>query len=241
MAYRARRKRRQTRGAFRVFKPQWVDPFPGIPGTEPEKRVFAALHSRGIYFIYQGQVPEFEEGHPMYFLAPANYKPDFVLPEYRLIIDPFGAFVHSTEEAAKRDEGKIARYSAAGYAYYHPWWGVPGVPEGRWLWRQEHNLVNHPRNVQLRGRYKTRPNLYGNIRRSLFGETMSTNQMLDQIPELRMGPRHRLTDPRDVKAKQNPGYRIGQYLGAGANSVGAANRLRARPKSLVLRVSRARR
>lgn len=235
MAISTRRRRRQTRGSFRLHKPRWVDPFPQIPGTEPEKRVFAALVQRGIYFVYQGQVPEFEKGSPMYFLAPPNYKPDFVLPEYRLIIDPFGAFHHSTEEAAKRDTGKIARYSAAGYAYYHPWWGVPGVPLGDWLWTQSHNLVNHPRNSTLRRKFRVRPNAYGNISRTLQGVSMSTNAMLDSIPELRLGPRHDLTDPRDIAAKRNPGYRIGQYVGAGANSVAAANKTRRRPKNLVLR------
>jgi hypothetical protein len=240
MAYRTRRKRRQDRGAFKIYKPKWIDPYPGIPGTEPEKRVFAELRSRGIYFIYQGQVPEFEQGHPMYFLAPAGYKPDFILPEYRLIIDPFGAFHHSLPEAAKRDEGKITRYAAAGYAYYHPWWGVAGIPLGDWLWTQTHNIVRHPdaRRIQKKGGIR---NLYGNIKRSMQGVSMSTSQMLNEIPELRMGPRHNLTDPRDIKAKQNPGYRIGQYVGAGANSVGAANRKRAKPKSLNMKVSAFRR
>jgi hypothetical protein len=238
MAYRTRRKRRIGKNAFRIYKPHWVDPYPSIPGTEPEKRVFAELMRRDIYFIYQGQIPEFEQGHPMYSLSIPGYKPDFVLPEYRLIIDPFGAFHHSLPDAAKRDEGKITRYSAAGYAYYHPWWGVPGVPLGRWLWKQQHNLVNHPGNIKLRGGKK---NLYGNIKRSMQGETMSTGEMLGQIPELALGPRHRLTDPRDIKAKQNPGYRIGQYVGAGANSVGAANRARAKPKNLVMKASSFRR
>lgn len=238
MAYRTRRKRRQTKGRFRLHKPRWVDPYPSVPGTEPEKRVFAALRQRNIYFIFQGQIPSFEKGNPLYFMAPANYKPDFVLPEYRLIIDPFGVFHHSLKGAAESDRNKIARYASAGYAYYHPWFGVPGVPAGTWVWSQTHNLVNHPNNRNLRRKFRVITNRYGNIARSLGGNPRSTNEMLDDIPELRMGPRHPLLDPRDIAAKRYPGYRIGENLGAGANSVAAANRTRRKPKNLVFRARR---
>ena len=57
-----RRSRRKAPGKYRLNKSEWIDPYPGIPGTEPEKRVFAMLMRLGIYFIYQGQVPEFEKG-----------------------------------------------------------------------------------------------------------------------------------------------------------------------------------
>lgn len=225
----SRRKRRPHGAKFKVHKAPWVDPFPMIEGTEPEKRVFASLVLQlNAYFIFQGQVPEFEKGSPLYFLAPPNYKPDFVLPEYRLIIDPFSPFHHSTLEQAPKDAQKVARYEAAGYAYYHPWAIAPGV----WSWDQSHHIVESPGNARLRRKFKVRPNKYGNINREIHGRAMGTLDMLRSIPELNMGPRHPLTLQEDKKAKISPGYRIGQFLGAGANSVAAANRKRAKPKSL---------
>ena len=47
----------------RLHKPAWVDPFPQIPGTEPEKRIFAELVLRlHIFFLFQGQIPELTRG-----------------------------------------------------------------------------------------------------------------------------------------------------------------------------------
>lgn len=220
MALRSRRNRRQTEGRFKLHKPEWVDPYPHIEGTEPEKRVFAALLARGVYFIYQGQVPEFEVGGKMFFAAPPNYKPDFILPEYKLIIDPFSPYHHSLPDAVKRDRDKIARYASAGYAYYHPWAIAPGV----WSWDQRHDVVNR------------KENSYRKLDRKITtGQVYGTHDMLASIPELSAGPRYPLIDPRDKAAKIAPGYRIGQYLGAGANSVGAANRKRRKPPSLAIR------
>lgn len=231
MALRTRRSRRQKPVKYRLHKPEWIDPNPGIPGTEPEKRVFAILKGLGIYFIYQGQVPEFEPGGPMYTMAPPEYKPDFVLPEYRLIIDPFSPFHHSREKAVQRDVRKVAVYNAAGYAYYHPW----AVGGNDWVWDQYHDsrkqIVTRVRGkvtarIRLYEGVNAQTNSYRNIDRRLEGAKMDTLAMLLSIPELRAGPRYKLKDPRDIKAKQSPGYRIGKYLGAGASSVAAANRSR---------------
>jgi len=233
-----RRTRRQTPGKFKLRKPRWIDPYPWIDGTEPEKRVFEMLMKRGIYFIFQGQVPEFERGGSKEFLAPVGYKPDFVLPEYRLIIDPFSPFHHSKEDAAKRDVNKVAVYSAAGYAYYHPWATAPGV----WTWDQRYQdkskeIVGRDKKgkvvfkVKLYQGVNADKNNYRNVNRSLVGQ-MDTLQMLQSIPELGQGPHYPLTDARDVAAKREKGYRIGEFLGAGANSVAAANHKRKHMKSL---------
>ncbi|MBA2726487.1 MAG: hypothetical protein H0U53_10895 [Actinobacteria bacterium] len=215
---RTRRNRRQGKGKFKLYKQEWVDPYPWIDGTEPEKRVFAALMARRVYFIFQGQIPEFEVKGRWWFARPVNFKPDFVLPEYKLIIDPFSPFHHSLPKAAERDRSKIALYAAAGYAYYHPWAIGPGV----WSWSQRHEIVNKKENPE-----------YGDVKRSIAtGQVIGTNDMLAMIPELTMGARYPLIDPRDVQAKRNPGYRMGQYVGAGANSVAAANHKRRRPPLL---------
>lgn len=271
MAIRVRRTRRQGVGKYKLKKAPWLDPHPLIPGTEPEKRVFALLYDLRIYFIYQGQVPEFEKGGKYYTMAIAGYKPDFVLPEYKLIIDPFSPFHHSLDAAVARDQRKVALYNMAGYAYYHPW----AVASGVWTWDQYHNtsstlklgtrtvkfavnsagkrvgwehvyqtkdgklVTKDGKPLKMRTRKVTDrislyqgvnadANSYRGINRSLHGTTtMGTHEMIMSIPEINAGPRYKLTDPRDKKAKQNPGYRIGEYVGAGASSVGAANRARA--------------
>ncbi len=218
---RTRRWRRQSVGKFKLRAPEWVDPYPWIDGTEPEKRVFAALMNRHVFFIYQGQIPEFEVGGRWWFARPVSFKPDFVLPEYKLIIDPFSPFHHSLADAAARDRQKIAMYSAAGYAYYHPWALAPGI----WSWDQRHDIVNRKENSKYRGI----------DRKVAAGREFGTHDMLGMIPELLMGARYPLIDPRDRKAKISPGYRIGQFVGAGANSVAAANHKRKRPPLLSVR------
>jgi hypothetical protein len=131
-----RRNRRRGKGTFRLHKPQWIDPFPWIAGTEPEKRFFEALVLKRIYFIFQGQIPEFEEGI-FVSLAIADYKPDFVLPEFKVVIDPYSPYHHTLKDAEERDIYKMALYEAMGYRYYFPW----ALGEGVFSLDQE-NAVN---------------------------------------------------------------------------------------------------
>lgn len=292
-----RRHRRATNYKFRLKKPHWVDPYPMIPGTEPEKRLFEALMRRRIYFIFQGDLPEMSatlkksrkdeiakleqeitkllaqyktltkrdpkldrELRQKYLLEQklreeqakldaikreelllpgANdrlptlyvpgFKPDFVLPEYKMILDPFGIFHHSliaatgtrsqshTEKAPNEtleaflgtDAVKYSVYTSLGYSFYHPWWDDKG-----WLWE-----------------------LNGTFERLNY----DTNAVLDHCKELHQPPKHKLTDPEDIKAKASLGYRIGKNLGAGANSVGIANHLRTKPKVYTIKAPRSRR
>jgi hypothetical protein len=136
MALRVRRERRKTPGEFRLHKPKWQDPFPQIPGTEPEKRIFAALVERGIYFRYQADAPqEVVTANKMVRIA---YVPDFALPEYKVVIDPFSPFHHSLPQAVDRDALKVARFTAAGWEYYHPW----AYPDGMFsLDQSQHTLL----------------------------------------------------------------------------------------------------
>lgn len=210
-----RRNRRQTRVKFRLHKPQWIDPYPQIPGTEPEKRIFAELVNRRIFFIYQGQIPELTRG--LYVtLAIPGYKPDFVIPEYKVIIDPFSPFHHSLPDAAERDRAKIALYTAFGYTYYYPWAIAPGV----FLLDQRTLAPN--RNNPLRPRVRDPLTVKG-----------SAADVIAAIPELRRPKIGKLTDKQKRLAK-HPGYELGPFLGAGANSVGAANRKRRKPPKLGL-------
>jgi hypothetical protein len=121
-----RRARRQGPGKFRIFKPAWQDPFPQIPGTDPEKRIFEALVRRKLFFLFQADLPEFAHGDYPTFSAP-GFEPDFVLPEYKLILDPFSPFHHSRIDRVKRDTLKEATYRALGYQFLHPWIDQPGI------------------------------------------------------------------------------------------------------------------
>lgn len=221
-----RRERRQHRTKFRLHKPKWIDPFPHIPGTEPEKRFFAALVDQRIFFIFQGQIPELTKGLTAQLEIP-GYKPDFVIPEYKVIIDPFSPFHHSLPEAVERDARKVMLYTAFGYAYYHPWAIEPGV----FLLDQDHlrRVVRNSKRARRRlGRFKLKD--VGDFK----GIKGSAGDILRMIPELHSKPRGKLTD-KQKRLKAYPGYELGPYLGAGATSVGAANRRRRVVKQLGLK------
>lgn len=210
MALTNRRHRRRGRTVFRLHKPRWQDPFPWIPGTEPEKRVFEALVRSRIYFIFQGPLPELEDGKYV-TLAAAAYKPDIVIPEYRVIIDPFSPFHHSLPEQVPSDQRKAAIYTALGYVFVHPW----AYPDGVFV-------LDHDGPV-VRGRYD------------------GAFELLTAIPALHGAPVAKLTRKEDIVAKQTVGYRLGKNLGAGATSVAAANIRRTRPKPLTIRAGSRRR
>lgn len=131
-----RRRRRATNRAFRLREPVWQDPYPFIPGTEPEKRLFEALIRRRIYFVFQGDLPEYKDLRKLPTLYVPAFKPDFILPEYRVILDPFGIYHHSLPDAVARDAVKYAVYRALGYGFYHPWWDDKGF-----LWEQDGSFV----------------------------------------------------------------------------------------------------
>jgi hypothetical protein len=213
---------RRTRrpGTFKLLKPTWVDPYPQIPGTEPEKRIFEQLMRLHIYFVFQGDTKELHEKEKGLLLHTRDFKPDFILPEYRVIIDPFGIYHHTLEKAIKRDFWKGIVYSGAGYSFYHPWWTDKG-----WEWNQSLSWLDG----KERG-----------IHRSLAVGTTAygydTLGILMKMPELWRGPRYKLKDKEDIDAKRTLGYRLGKNLGAGANSVAAANKARTRPHAKALRV-----
>jgi hypothetical protein len=135
---RRRRKRSQVLRSYRIRKSGWIDPFPWIPGTEPEKELFEWLVRRRLYFIFQGQVPELEQGQ-LATLSVPGFEPDFILPQYRIILDPFSPFHHSLPGAELRDIQKVALYESLGYGYYHPWALGPG------LWSFDQEGIQHGR------------------------------------------------------------------------------------------------
>jgi len=60
----------------------FVDPFPGIPGTLPEKMVFAKLIEKGFYFQFQS----YYRANISEINFSKDYRPDFLLPHEKVII-----------------------------------------------------------------------------------------------------------------------------------------------------------
>lgn len=95
----------------------WVDPFPWVHGTVPEKMVYAELSRRGIPFLFLNDVnisiPEIS--------LHKDFQADFVLPQFKLIIEVQGAYWHSKPETLEADAYKFALYEAMGYRVL-AWW-----------------------------------------------------------------------------------------------------------------------
>jgi very-short-patch-repair endonuclease len=107
-----RRKKRSTLG----YK-NWQDPIPNVLGTVPEKKVYAELIRRQIPFMFQTylqiNLPAFNFND--------WYRPDFILPHHKIIIEVQGAYWHSKPEQVEKDAFKYALYQYSGYKVL-TWW-----------------------------------------------------------------------------------------------------------------------
>lgn len=96
---------------------RWVDPFPNVMGTRPEKMVYAALVERRIPFWFQNEVqfkiPELK--------IVKDYRPDIVLYTLKIIIEVQGSYWHSKDQAIKDDAYKFAIYETTGWKVL-VWW-----------------------------------------------------------------------------------------------------------------------
>lgn len=95
----------------------WVDPFPEVHGTKPEKMVYAALTYANIRFYFLNDVT-FSDPAIDFF---KEYQADFVLPDIKAIIEVQGAFWHSKPKTVEADAFKMAVYESFGYKVY-AWW-----------------------------------------------------------------------------------------------------------------------
>lgn len=111
------KERRERSKRFRVFRGGWVDPFPTIMGTVPEKMVYAQLMFRGINFYFQSMLlvnlPD--------LLISKEYRPDFILPDQKIIIEVQGVYFHSKPDTIESDAYKQALYNMMGYKVL-AWW-----------------------------------------------------------------------------------------------------------------------
>ena len=98
---------------LRLQPTDFIDYWPDIPATLPEKLVFAELARRQINFYfswYFGDMritPDYRE----------RYRPDFYLPDYNIIIEVFGTYWHTREGMYEHDLVKAITYTASGYKF----------------------------------------------------------------------------------------------------------------------------
>lgn len=101
----------------RIKKDQWVDLFPEIHGTVPEKMVYAELTRLGIPFLFLNdmrfQIPEID--------FDKWYQADFVIPSIKMIIEVQGAYWHSKAATIEEDAYKFAIYQTTGWTAV-AWW-----------------------------------------------------------------------------------------------------------------------
>lgn len=95
----------------------FIDPFPEVHGTLPEKMVYAKLSFLGIPFLFLNDVtiniPEIA------FLK--DYQADFIIPDLKIIIEVQGAHWHSMPATIDADAYKFALYQTMGYKPL-AWW-----------------------------------------------------------------------------------------------------------------------
>lgn len=128
--------RSERRDKQRVRKLGFVDPFPAVHGTLPEKMVYAELSRRQIPFLFLNdlrfQLPEID--------FDKSFQADFVIPHLKLIIEVQGSYWHSTEKAIESDAYKFAIYQTGGYRVL-AWWDYDILADLQNLFASEPGLA----------------------------------------------------------------------------------------------------
>lgn len=94
--------------------PGFIDYWTEVPATYPEKLVFAELIRRKINFYfsyYMGDLPitpDYQE----------RIRPDFFLPDYKMIIEVYGVYWHSREGSFQNDAYRAMLLIASGFNYH---------------------------------------------------------------------------------------------------------------------------
>lgn len=110
------RSKRSVERQWKVHQAEWVDPYPWVMGTLPEKLVFAWLANHGIPFTFQASLPDVPDT-----LTVEDFRPDFLLEQFKVVIEVQGEYWHSLPEQAEHDVYKFAVYKHLGYEVYWFW------------------------------------------------------------------------------------------------------------------------
>jgi len=119
---RERRRRLEGRGIEVAFEserstPLFIDYWPEVPATLPEKVLFSILAEIPVnfYFSYHwGDFPFTERRE--------RVRPDFILPDYHIVIEVTGVYWHTREGMFEHDAWRSALFIAAG-------WRIRSVPD----------------------------------------------------------------------------------------------------------------
>lgn len=107
-------KRQGGRKWYGNTRPPYLDYFPHIDGTRPEKIIFNELARRRINFyfsVYFGDIPFTTD-------SSERYRPDFLLPDYNIIIDIQGVYWHTRPGKYESDYFRAALLEGAGWKIY---------------------------------------------------------------------------------------------------------------------------
>lgn len=125
----------------------WVDPFPEVHGTLPEKMVYAELSRRGIPFLFLNDIdfaiPEID--------FKKTYQADFVIPSIKMIIEVQGAYWHSKPEALEADAFKLAVYESTGWKAL-AWWDYDILEDLSALFFATPELLGISRSALIQGK-----------------------------------------------------------------------------------------
>jgi G:T-mismatch repair DNA endonuclease (very short patch repair protein) len=117
----------------------WIDPHPEVVGTRPEKMVYAELVKRNIPFRFQDwlhlSLPEFDTFN--------WYRPDFILPDAKIIIEIQGTYWHTMPTRIESDAFKFAVYELAGWKVIY-WWDYDIENRLHDLIMAESRILNYP-------------------------------------------------------------------------------------------------
>jgi len=96
---------------------QWIDPYPGIPGTKPEKIVYAEMMNRGIPFQFQEYI---------HFNLPLLdtsewFRADFSVPVAKVILNVHGTYWHTQPAQVDKDALTQAFAELSGWRVV-TWW-----------------------------------------------------------------------------------------------------------------------
>lgn len=124
-----RRERRKDPVKWKLHKaPSFIDPFPYIPGTLPEKMVFAELAKRNVPFVFQADwftevTSKVDPEQRFALLASQDVRPDFLLPQHKVVIEVQGEYWHAQPDQIQRDAIKryIYTHTGLGYKVYELW------------------------------------------------------------------------------------------------------------------------
>lgn len=111
------RHERQVGGPHRlkVYRPWFIDPYPWVQGSKPEKMVMAELARRGIFFLHTPQTNNLGGA------VDPSWEADIMVPQYRIWIEVQGSYFHSLEGQIEKDSYRYAAIKQAGWRPYF-WW-----------------------------------------------------------------------------------------------------------------------